>query len=449
MVGGHFILYSDTSRKHVGSSLWQMQNGKPKLIGYASKTLHDACKNYSVTELEMQGLVNCIDLWIHILHHVEFDCAVDHQAAVQIMKSKNKPATARITRLLEQLSNHAFNLYYVKEKDMILSDFFSRTPCDNGHPYDLTPISFSAQDTIDDYYFYYADSSDTHEHYNIQTRSEAAAEQAPTIHGADKILNPHLKTEQQKFEPKVLPPLPTPDVRPKIIAKKLVQKSIQHLQKKLQNPKGLTPRYQPPSTANVMPSVPSTPEINTPVPMNDYDKYQQPHSTPLSRSRPNMFTPTMFTPQKQTQQIPAVPCQHDSPYTSPLQAQPKQTIPFPTGPLVIKQQEFIEDPDLDLNDPANETLVDPVYYTPKAKDFCVPPSLAEAIGEEGHIIHNFLPKQHDIDALLKNIKQKVLREAHFPDSVKDIQAAYLNSPHFKDIYLYLTQNKTPDSKKSQ
>ena len=37
--GGRFILYCDSSRTHTGSSLWQVQEGKPRLIGYASKSL--------------------------------------------------------------------------------------------------------------------------------------------------------------------------------------------------------------------------------------------------------------------------------------------------------------------------------------------------------------------------------------------------------------------------
>ena len=41
--GGRFILNSDTSRSHCGSTLWQKQLGKPNLIGYASKTLSKAC----------------------------------------------------------------------------------------------------------------------------------------------------------------------------------------------------------------------------------------------------------------------------------------------------------------------------------------------------------------------------------------------------------------------
>ena len=35
---------------------------------------------------------------------------------------------------------------------------------------------------------------------------------------------------------------------------------------------------------------------------------------------------------------------------------------------------------------------------------------------------------------------------HLPVTVKEIQAGYLVSPYFKDIYLYLTQNKMPSTK---
>ena len=73
-----FILYSDTSIEGTGSSLWQIQGGRPKLIGYASKTLPEACSRYSVTELEMTGLLVNMNLWKNLLKHREFDAAADH-----------------------------------------------------------------------------------------------------------------------------------------------------------------------------------------------------------------------------------------------------------------------------------------------------------------------------------------------------------------------------------
>ena len=44
-----FHLYSDTCK----IALYQIQNGKPKLIAYASKRLPEAARNYSITELEL------------------------------------------------------------------------------------------------------------------------------------------------------------------------------------------------------------------------------------------------------------------------------------------------------------------------------------------------------------------------------------------------------------
>ena len=52
---GRFHLYSDTSKFVTGSKLYQIQNGKPKLITYASKRLPEAAKSYSITELELCG----------------------------------------------------------------------------------------------------------------------------------------------------------------------------------------------------------------------------------------------------------------------------------------------------------------------------------------------------------------------------------------------------------
>ena len=64
----------------------------------------------------------------------------------------------------------------------------------------------------------------------------------------------------------------------------------------------------------------------------------------------------------------------------------------------------------------------------------------------GNLIKIFLPKQPDIDKILKVIQRKVLKDTQLPVEIKEIWAGYLNSPRFKDIYLYLAQNKLPTSK---
>ena len=124
---GRFHLYSDTSKYAIGSALYQIQNGKPKLITYASKRVPEAAKNYSITELEMCGLAINIVSVAHLLKRVDFDVIVEHLTLAHFLKSKTEPATTRIKRLLEVLSAYSFNLYYMKGTYMILSDFLSKT----------------------------------------------------------------------------------------------------------------------------------------------------------------------------------------------------------------------------------------------------------------------------------------------------------------------------------
>ena len=72
------MLYSDTSKHATGSALNQVQDGKPKLIAYASKRIPEAAKNYSITELEMCGLAINIASFPYLLKRVDFDAIVDH-----------------------------------------------------------------------------------------------------------------------------------------------------------------------------------------------------------------------------------------------------------------------------------------------------------------------------------------------------------------------------------
>ena len=77
--------------------------------------------------------------------------------------------------------------------------------------------------------------------------------------------------------------------------------------------------------------------------------------------------------------------------------------------------------------------------------FQEPKELGDLINK-GNFIHKYLPKQMDIDKLLKIIQRKVLKGTHLLIAIKEIQAGYLCSPYFEDLYLYLSQNKLPSSK---
>ena len=209
---GWFQLYSDTSEFTTGSAMYQIQNGQPRLIAYASKRMPEAAKNYSITELEMCRLAMNIATFSHLLKKVDFDAVVDHLAITHIMRSKAEPATTRIKRLLELLSPYSFNLYYIKGKDMVLSDFLSRQKMDDSNPHKIIPISFTLRSQVDNHFYRINKKTNQPktDEYLVQTRSQAKSSGIEVLetHGTNKGLNPHVKLGKQR----PLPSLPTHNV---------------------------------------------------------------------------------------------------------------------------------------------------------------------------------------------------------------------------------------------
>ena len=198
---GRFHLYFDTSKFAAGSTLYQIQNGKPKLIAYASKRLPEVVRSYLIKELELCGLAINIASFSHLLKRVDFDAIVDHLALTNIIKTKAKPATTRIKRLLELISSYSFNLYYMKGKDMILSDFLSRQTHDRSNLHEIIPISFNMYNTLYETY-YRIEMTDK---YLVQTCSQMKATgiNLPEVHSTRKTLVTCMPLEKQK----------TPDTR--------------------------------------------------------------------------------------------------------------------------------------------------------------------------------------------------------------------------------------------
>ena len=97
------------------------------------------------------------------------------------------------------------------------------------------------------------------------------------------------------------------------------------------------------------------------------------------------------------------------------------------------------------NSPFQEGVTSKTDHRPDKSFFQEPWELSYLINAS-NITQKFLPKQTDVDKILKVIQRKVLKGTHLPVEIKEIQAGYLNSPYFKDIYLYLAQNKLSCSK---
>ena len=91
--------------------------------------------------------------------------------------------------------------------------------------------------------------------------------------------------------------------------------------------------------------------------------------------------------------------------------------------------------------------VEAVFKAPELDDFLLPPVLGYQI-TDSTLMHRYLPKQADIDRIMDQIHRKYLAKLQLPFSIRDMQATYLSSPHFRDIYLSVGMNKMPNKARS-
>ena len=149
-----------------------------------------------ITELELCSLTINIASFSHLLKRVDFDTIVDYLALTHIIKSKTEQVTTRIKRLLELISSYPFNLYYMKGKAMILSNFFSRQTHDDSNPHEIILISFNMYKALHKMYY----NIKTKEQYLVQTQlqTKSSGIALQEVHGAKKMLDTNVLSEKQK-----------------------------------------------------------------------------------------------------------------------------------------------------------------------------------------------------------------------------------------------------------
>ena len=65
------------------------------------------------------------------------------------------------------------------------------------------------------------------------------------------------------------------------------------------------------------------------------------------------------------------------------------------------------------------------------------------------VIHKHIPRQSDVDKIVKNIETHVIHSLELPIQAQDLIKVYQHSIHFHDIYQYITDEKLPYSVKVQ
>ena len=251
--------------------------------------------------------------------------------------------------------------------------------------------------------------------YNISTRSstKASGDIPPEVHGADKPLDPNLKPEHQSRSK-----------LPSIVGAKSPTKSPTKTETPKRSPrKSVTISEEPPE------EIPITSYDTGPL----QDLVDTTSDTPqvvtktVSKLLPPTSPITQITSKRVLSSIPEEDDERDNRIETPRRKYRKALNPTPIEGI-------------DVGD--SEEVLDPQIRIPDQNDFELPPPLQDIV-DPSKITHKFLPKQGEIDRLINQINKKVLRDTKLSMNLRDLRAAYLQSPHFRDIYLNLTQNKVP------
>ena len=207
------------------------------------------------------------------------------------MKAKTEPVTTRIMRLLDRLSAYSFNLYYVKGRDLILSDYLSRHRQKDLDPSELIPISFCCLRV----YRNFINNRIGEDIFCIKMRSSAkiSGEEVGEVHGANKPLDPNYKPEHQSKSK-------LPSVTGKLSPIKTPRKSILK-----------------------MPARPTPKVLTTPKSVKIQSETVNDMPTPIPNST---LTPVLVHggTQPKTHRVDGTPSSHPSALPSPSQPQPRE-----------------------------------------------------------------------------------------------------------------------------
>ena len=171
----------------------------------------------------------------------------------------------------------------------------------------------------------------------------------------------------------------------------------------------------------------------------------------ISKIEKKVITHTYFTTPVQSVNDPSTEVINRRPMIKDIPFSPDPTyrpppklikIPMSEGPdnIDISPETNI---DFKENSPFQEGVISEAYQRPIKSLFQESQELEGQYRQSGT---KNLQKKTDIDKIIKAIQQKVLKGTHLLVTIKEIQAGYLVSPYFKDIYLHLVQDKLPSTR---
>ena len=126
-----FVLSTDASSEALGAVLQQDHTGHGlQPVGYYSRKLTPAERNYAVRDKELAAVIAALDHWRHVLHGRKFVIRTDHQSLQHIMSQPR--LTGRPARWLLKLEEFDFDVEYVKGPSNAVADALSRNVAAGG-----------------------------------------------------------------------------------------------------------------------------------------------------------------------------------------------------------------------------------------------------------------------------------------------------------------------------
>ena len=125
--GEEFILDNDASNYGIGAVLSQIQGGEERVIGYYSRSLNKAERNYCVTRKELLAVVAAVEHFHYYLYGQKFTVRTDHSALQWLLNFKN--VQGQLARWLQKLQQYDFVVIHRVGKSHSNADALSRRPC--------------------------------------------------------------------------------------------------------------------------------------------------------------------------------------------------------------------------------------------------------------------------------------------------------------------------------
>ena len=370
----------------MGGTLLQKQGDEWVVIGYHSKRLPKSAKNFGVTELELTGLLVNIHGFMQLLHNRYFEVLVDHKAIEYMIKSKTESPTTRLKTLLLKLSEYTIDLKYQKGSEMHTGDALSRL-----HNFMDTPDQKDVipLNFLQHFTPHYIEHSYSHLVKNLYAHKT-------------KTLDTTSVKRKCGRPPKPKSQILSSNPRTPTAAKNLTTQVRQY----------------PRSLNNEIASRQMIDEINA-----EWEKSDR--LTVAKLNAVKQFNKQDYKSKLMTEK------------NSLLPLNPQQLTPVQTAIQRISE----EHQDFEI-EPVNTIRPPEIKYTQT-------PQALVPIDTPLSIIHKDIPRQSDIDKIVRNIETHVIHSLELPIQAQDLIKAYQHSTHFCDIYQYITDVKLPSSTKVQ